>query len=157
VRQHISLVENTQDEFSINKRTSKHHVIFMDNNDQTGAYIVADLSVQRVLDSEDGHYLGMNSSLSAELFATEHCTIAMIRGQYNPIAYKTAEEARIKLGIPEEETLYMLPFNVEGDAFDHFVEEIGVDNIVALFDQENPFSVVIDALNHWNNARDVAA
>ena len=149
----MSLVENTKDDYSINKRTGKHHLIFMDQNDKAGAYMIVSLSVQQIIDSEDGHYLGMNSSLSAELFETEHCTVAMKTGVYRPIAYRTTQEAKEKLGIPENERLYELPFNIEGDSFDLFVEHTGIENVVALFDQERPFDAIIDALCRWDTEK----
>jgi hypothetical protein len=147
----MSLIEDRKDDYSINKTTNNKHLIFIDKNTKSGAYVQAKFTTQRILNSEEGHYFGMGYSLCAELFETEHCTIAQIVGENRPIAFLNHKEAKEKFGIPESEPLYFIPFNINGDSFDNFVDDRGIDNVLDLFDTNNPFLSLTEAITNWSN------
>ena len=148
----------------INRKTDTFNLLFVNSKTGVGGLSKVSFSAQKVVDSEDGHYLGTNEELISDIYKTEYCFVSSKFDKNGiPIVFKEPKEIESKLNL---DNLYVLNFDFHeelefklngelfiGTYFDLLIHLKGIDSVIDMFDinNSNPKVIFKNILNELND------
>ena len=154
----MPLVENSSCNQFIDKTTENRKILFTNKKLDCGFLSNSNFSVQKVLENSSEDFFGTTHLGSIlEFKKTKHAYIYS-QSDYFMEADTILDLKEIKdLDIVDSENIYVLPLIKDKDVeYNDILKKIGINNILPLFDTEDPFISVFNKIHEvlGNNPED---